>query len=62
MLSSYPIPHILTLHPQERPVIIMSTTRSNQNMISHDLRHTLGFVGNPRRFNGERMPIRPLHR
>ncbi|KAF8320843.1 P-loop containing nucleoside triphosphate hydrolase protein [Clavulina sp. PMI_390] len=36
---------------QERKVIIVSTVRSNTNFIQYDLRHTLGFVANPRRFN-----------
>jgi len=29
----------------------VSTVRSNSNFIEHDIRHTLGFVANPRRFN-----------
>lgn len=33
-------------------MIIMSTVRSTQDMMAYDLRHTLGFVSNPRRFNG----------
>ncbi|KDQ06712.1 hypothetical protein BOTBODRAFT_39425 [Botryobasidium botryosum FD-172 SS1] len=36
---------------QERTVIILSTVRSNQDEIEFDLRHTLGFVANRRRFN-----------
>ncbi|KAG1741528.1 RNA helicase [Suillus paluster] len=36
---------------QERRVIIISTVRSSRNFIEFDLRHTLGFVANPRRFN-----------
>ncbi|KAA1476103.1 P-loop containing nucleoside triphosphate hydrolase protein [Dentipellis sp. KUC8613] len=36
---------------QERLVIIMSTVRSSQDLVEFDLRHTLGFVANPRRFN-----------
>jgi len=36
---------------QERRVIIVSTVRSSRSFIEHDLRHTLGFVANPRRFN-----------
>ncbi|KAF9441768.1 RNA helicase [Macrolepiota fuliginosa MF-IS2] len=36
---------------QERTVIIISTVRSSKEFVSHDVRHTLGFVANPRRFN-----------
>lgn len=36
---------------QERKVIIISTVRSSKNYIESDLRHTLGFVSHPRRFN-----------
>ncbi|KAG6850077.1 hypothetical protein H0H93_001427 [Arthromyces matolae] len=36
---------------QERSVIIISTVRSSTEFIEFDLRHTLGFVANPRRFN-----------
>lgn len=36
---------------QERPVIIISTVRSSKEYVEFDLRHTLGFVANPRRFN-----------
>lgn len=45
-------PHKLLLFPQERRVIIISTVRSSQDEVEFDLRHTLGFVANPRRFNG----------
>lgn len=37
---------------QERKVIIISTVRSSTEHIDYDVRHTLGFVANPRRFNG----------
>ncbi|KAI3612884.1 rna helicase [Moniliophthora roreri] len=36
---------------QERKVIIISTVRSSREFVQYDLRHTLGFVANPRRFN-----------
>jgi superfamily I DNA and/or RNA helicase len=38
---------------QERKIIIISTVRSSQEYLSYDLRHTLGFVANRRRFNGQ---------
>ncbi|CAE6409976.1 hypothetical protein BN14_00336 [Rhizoctonia solani AG-1 IB] len=36
---------------QERKVIIVSTVRSSAKEVEFDLRHTLGFVANDRRFN-----------
>ncbi|KAI0344524.1 P-loop containing nucleoside triphosphate hydrolase protein [Trametopsis cervina] len=36
---------------QEKRVIIISTVRSSMEHVKFDLRHTLGFVANPRRFN-----------
>ncbi|CAE6384609.1 unnamed protein product [Rhizoctonia solani] len=36
---------------QERKVIIVSTVRSSAQEVEFDLRHTLGFVANDRRFN-----------
>lgn len=38
---------------QERHVIIISTVRSNTDFVLSDIRHSLGFVANPRRFNGK---------
>lgn len=38
---------------QERKVILVSTVRSSTEFVDYDLRHTLGFVANPRRFNGK---------
>jgi helicase MOV-10 len=36
----------------ERRVMIISTVRSNLEFVETDINHTLGFVANPRRFNG----------
>ncbi|KAI5120593.1 hypothetical protein M0805_008071 [Coniferiporia weirii] len=36
---------------QEKRVIIISTVRTSMDFVKFDLRHTLGFVANPRRFN-----------
>ncbi|OCH84003.1 P-loop containing nucleoside triphosphate hydrolase protein [Obba rivulosa] len=36
---------------QERRVIIVSTVRSTRELLAHDIKHALGFVANPRRFN-----------
>ncbi|KAI0263051.1 P-loop containing nucleoside triphosphate hydrolase protein [Gloeopeniophorella convolvens] len=35
----------------ERRIIIITTVRSSRDFVSYDLRYTLGFVANPRRFN-----------
>lgn len=36
---------------QERLVIIITTVRSNRNLVQGDVRHNLGFLQNPKRFN-----------
>lgn len=37
---------------KERRIIIISTVRSNENYITSDIRRSLGFVADARRFNG----------
>ena len=37
---------------RERRVIIVSTVRSSTDLLAYDARFTLGFLSNPRRFNG----------
>ncbi|KAG9024568.1 hypothetical protein FRB95_011351 [Tulasnella sp. JGI-2019a] len=36
---------------QEREVIILTTVRTDREQVTYDLRHTLGFLVNPRRLN-----------
>lgn len=36
---------------QERPIILISTVRSNESLLEEDTRHALGFVSNPKRLN-----------
>ncbi|KZV62177.1 P-loop containing nucleoside triphosphate hydrolase protein [Peniophora sp. CONT] len=36
---------------QERKVIFVSTVRSSRDLVAYDIKHTLGFVANHRRFN-----------
>ncbi|OWF48746.1 RNA helicase Mov10l1-like [Mizuhopecten yessoensis] len=36
---------------QEKPVIIISTVRSTERLIGFDMKHSLGFLSNPKRFN-----------
>jgi helicase MOV-10 len=38
---------------QERRVMLISTVRSNLEYVETDITHTLGFVANSRRFNGQ---------
>ena len=36
---------------QEKAAIIISTVRSSKEWIQSDLKHSLGFLQNPKRFN-----------
>ena len=36
---------------QERQIIIISTVRSSLEMLSFDIKHKIGFLNNPKRFN-----------
>ncbi|XP_064616004.1 LOW QUALITY PROTEIN: RNA helicase Mov10l1-like [Liolophura sinensis] len=36
---------------QERKAVIISTVRSTENLLRFDVRHNLGFLSNPKRFN-----------
>lgn len=36
---------------QEKPIIIISTVRSTEMLVSQDIKHSLGFVKNPKRLN-----------
>ena len=36
---------------QERRVIVISTVRSSSDFIGFDVKHNLGFLDNPKRFN-----------
>lgn len=43
---------LINLITQERRIIVISTVRSNSDYVTADIRRSLGFVANERRFNG----------
>ncbi|XP_022919700.2 probable RNA helicase armi [Onthophagus taurus] len=52
--ADFDVPKIGTVEEfqgQEFPIIILSTVRSNQDMISTDVKHHIGFVGQAKRMN-----------
>ncbi|KAF7796423.1 hypothetical protein EIP86_007600 [Pleurotus ostreatoroseus] len=42
---------------QEKKIILISTVRSSKDYVAFDLKHTLGFVANPRRLNADSGPV-----
>ena len=50
-ISGIKVGSVETFQGQERRCIILSTVRSEKELISSDLRYNLGFVANEKRFN-----------
>ena len=46
---------------QERRIIIMTTVRSQPDLLQHDFRHRLGFLRNPKRYAWYQIPVVKLN-
>ena len=59
-LHKYQLMHFFFFFFQECKVIIISTVRSSKDLLKFNLHFTLGFIANPRQFNGMIFYIKKL--